>query len=625
MGVEARNPVTIKLNDSELRYRRLFESAQDGILILDAESGAILDVNPFLVNMLGYSRDEFVERRLWEIGAIRDIETSQKAFRSLQKHECIRYENLPLKAKDGRLIHVEFVSNVYQEGRAKVIQCNIRDISKHMRLTSALKETEKMYQGLVNQNPNGIFFIGDSGNILVVNEAMCQVLGYSKSELLAKTIWDIIPPGNMDLYKEKLGKVLDGESIREAVEYELRTKDGQKRYVEIFSFPRYMGQDYIGSQGIALDITTRKAGGVRIRQLLDRLTAMSAIDRFITANFDLELSLTEILSHVTAELGVDAADVLILNPQSQQLEYAAKRGFRSEADVKPPLHLDENYAGRIILERQLIQIPNLNEMPDDLFLKKFLTGHDFMSYYGIPLVTKGKILGVLEVFNRVEMHPDIEWFEFLNALAGQAAIAIENFTLFQRLQRSNSELTLAYDSTIEGWALALELRDKETKGHTQRVTEMAVRLARVFGLSEAELVQVRWGALLHDIGKMGIPDSILHKPGPLSGEEWRIMKNHPLFAYDMLSPIRYLRQALDIPCYHHEKWDGTGYAHGLKGEHIPLIARIFSVVDVWDAMRSDRVYRAAWSDDKVLDHIRSLSGTHFDPRVVDAFLRVLKV
>jgi len=135
-------------------------------------------------------------------------------------------------------------------------------------------------------------------------------------------------------------------------------------------------------------------------------------------------------------------------------------------------------------------------------------------------------------------------------------------------------------------------------------------------LSEADLVQVRWGALLHDIGKMGVPDGILLKPGPLTDEEWVAMKKHPSFAYEMLSPIRYLRLALDIPYCHHEKWDGSGYPHGLKGTQIPLVARIFAVVDVWDALTSDRPYRAAWPEEKVLDHIRSLVGTHFDPQVV---------
>jgi HD-GYP domain-containing protein (c-di-GMP phosphodiesterase class II) len=212
--------------------------------------------------------------------------------------------------------------------------------------------------------------------------------------------------------------------------------------------------------------------------------------------------------------------------------------------------------------------------------------------------------------------------DFLKALAGQAAIAIDNSTLFEGLQRSNTELSIAYDATIEGWSHALDLRDEETEGHTQRVTRMTGKLARLFDLSEVELVQVRWGSLLHDIGKLGVPDSILLKPGPLTDEEWVIMKKHPTFAYEMLSPIRYLRLALDIPYCHHEKWDGTGYPRGLKGEQVPIMARIFAVVDVWDALTSDRPYRKAWSTKEALDHIRSQSGKHLDPQVVEPFLSV---
>ena len=196
--------------------------------------------------------------------------------------------------------------------------------------------------------------------------------------------------------------------------------------------------------------------------------------------------------------------------------------------------------------------------------------------------------------------------------------------MFENLQRSNEDLFQAYDATIEGWSHALDLRDKETEIHTQRSLEMTIKLARMLGVSEADLVQVRWGVLLHDIGKMGVPDGILLKPGPLTDEEWVVMRKHPSLAYEMLSPIRYLRSALDIPYYHHEKWDGTGYPFGLKGNQIPLLARIFALADVWDALNSDRPYRTAWPEEKVREHILAASGTHFDPQVVDAYVQLLK-
>ncbi len=189
--------------------------------------------------------------------------------------------------------------------------------------------------------------------------------------------------------------------------------------------------------------------------------------------------------------------------------------------------------------------------------------------------------------------------------------------------RSNVELTLAYESTLEGWSRALDMRDNETERHTQRVTELTVRLARMMGLSEAELVHIHRGALLHDIGKLAIPDSIVSKPGALTHDQVETMHRHPDYAYELLSPIAYLRPALDIPYCHHEKWDGTGYPRGLKGAEIPLAARIFAVVDVWDALRSDRPYRSAWADGRTRAYIRAQAGKHFDPKVVEVFLQLL--
>jgi putative nucleotidyltransferase with HDIG domain len=426
----------------------------------------------------------------------------------------------------------------------------------------------------------------------------------------------------LDQYRERLTKIIEGHSLTEAAEYAVHGKAGEMHYVEVLSTPHYSGKAIIGFQGTARDITARKRAEEKIQRQLEHLTALSAIDRVIASNFDLKLSLSEILIHVTKELDVDAADILIFNSNSQMLEFGAECGFRTKVVKKAQVRLGESYAGRAALERQLVQIPNLSNEADNLFLKTILKEEDFSCYYGVPLITKGQVKGVLEVFHRTTLVPDAEWLDFLDTLAGQTAIAIENITLFESLQYSNSELALAYDATIEGWSHALDLRDKETEGHSRRVTEMAVKLARAFGLSESELVQVRWGALLHDIGKMGVPDGILHKPGPLTDVEWVSMKKHPTFAYELLSPVRYLRLALDIPHYHHEKWDGTGYPHGLKGVQIPLVARIFAVVDVWDALNSDRPYRPAWEEEKVREHIRASSGAHFDPQVVEAFMQM---
>jgi len=275
------------------------------------------------------------------------------------------------------------------------------------------------------------------------------------------------------------------------------------------------------------------------------------------------------------------------------------------------------------MDRQPIFVPAMSAHDLTGPRAKSLEAESFVTYCAVPLITKGKVKGVLEVFLRAAIEPDQDWLDFLNTLSEQAALAIDNHELFDGMQRSNDELRLAYDTTIEGWSHALDLRDRETEGHTQRVKEMTLKLAHAAGIPDDQIIQIQRGILLHDIGKLGVPDQILLKPGELTEEEWGIMRRHPVYAYELISPIEFLRPALDIPYCHHERWDGTGYPRGLKGEQIPLAARLFSVVDVWDALSSDRPYRKKWPKEKVADYIRSLSGTHFDPHAVELFFDVL--
>ncbi|MBI4631146.1 MAG: HD domain-containing protein, partial [Chloroflexi bacterium] len=355
---------------------------------------------------------------------------------------------------------------------------------------------------------------------------------------------------------------------------------------------------------------------------VERLTALRTVDSGISNSFDMRVTLNILIDQVLTQLNVHAASILI-HKSGLTLEYAAGNGFRSRGVVKTRLRVGESHAGRAALERRTISVPDLGKEPFAP-VNDNMPAEGFVSYYGVPLIAKGQLKGVLQIFHRAPLSPDEEWLDFLQTLAGQAAIAIDNATMFDNLQRVNSELLVAYNATIEGWSRALDLRDQETEGHTQRVTEMALKLAAVVGVEETQLMHLQRGALLHDIGKMGVPDSILLKPGPLSEEEMAIMRRHPQLSYDMLSPIPFLRPALDIPLCHHEKWDGSGYPRQLKGEQIPLVARIFAVVDVWDALISDRPYRAAWPRDKVSEYIREQSGLHFEPRVVEIFLNMIE-
>ena len=373
---------------------------------------------------------------------------------------------------------------------------------------------------------------------------------------------------------------------------------------------------------VVRDATRHKQAEEKFNSQLKRIAALRAIDLAISSSLDLHLALSVVLSQVTAQLVVDAADILLFNQQNM-LEFVAGVGFHTEALMHTHLQLGEGFAGMVALQQKMIRIPDLERGKTGFLRSPRFSEEGFRSYYGVPLVAKGRVRGVMEVFHRTPLSPDADWIEFLETLAGEAAIAVENAVLLKELQRTNFELTLAYNTTIEGWSRALDLRDRDTEGHTQRVTDAAVKLARRLGFSEAELVHVRRGAVLHDIGKMAIPDSILLKPGPLTPEEWDIIRQHPRFAYELLSPIPYLGPALDIPHYHHERWDGSGYPHSLKDNQIPLPARLFSVVDVYDALTSHRPYRPAWKPDDAIAYISNQRGKHFDPEVAGEYLQML--
>lgn len=359
-------------------------------------------------------------------------------------------------------------------------------------------------------------------------------------------------------------------------------------------------------------------------QQLERLTALHGIDTVITSSLDLNFSLERIAEQVRGNLKVDAVHVALYRPILKTFEHGTSQGFHTSMVKTLTFRLGEGYIGQAALERKPVFFPDISQMDPPFFPREAITQEGFVSYYIVPLISKGELQGVLGLLHREKLEPDEGWFNFSRALALQAAIAIDGATLFQNLQRANNELVLAYDRTIEGWARALDLKDEESAGHSRRVTELSVRLAERFGLRGEALADVRRGALLHDIGKMGVPDAILLKEGKLSEEEWAVMKSHTSYAYQLLSPITFLRRAIDIPHAHHEKWNGSGYPRGLKGEQIPLAARIFAVVDVYDALTSDRPYRKAWSEAKTLAHIQAQSGSHFDPKVVKTFLELLE-
>jgi len=609
------------LRDNELSYRLMFTDNPLPMWVYDQETLRFLEVNEAAVIRYGYSRDEFLQMHMTDIRAPEDVPrlVDNAANKRPEQQYSLQSRH---KRKDGQIIDVQLVTHGFEFAGRKAALVVAEDITERNLAEEGLRESEKRFRAIFEGAAIGVALVDMEGRIVKSNPALQEMLGYSADELCSMVFREFTHPDDLTL---NLSLREDGlESHKDYYQMEKRyyRKDGSVLWANL-TVSLVRGHKRAPQFSIAMveDITERKHAQEQVKRQLERQAALRNVDMTISASLDLRVTLNVILDQVTSQLRVDAADVLLLNPHTQMLEYSAGRGFRYDAISRSRLRLGEGYAGRAALERRTLSVPNLSDT-GDLMRAQLLIGEEFVGYSAVPLLVKGQVKGVLEIFHRQTLDPQPEWLDFLEAMAAQAAIAIDNATLFNDQQRSNIELALAYDVTLEGWSRALDLRDKETEGHTQRVTEMTVRLARAMGVSEAELVQIQRGALLHDIGKMGIPDAILLKPGPLTDEEWEIMRRHPVYAYELLSPIAFLKGALDIPYCHHEKWDGTGYPRGLKGEQIPLPARIFAIVDVWDALRSDRPYRAAWGEERVREHIRSLSGTHFDPRVVKAFLEL---
>ena len=488
---------------------------------------------------------------------------------------------------------------------------------------AALQASEKRFRALIENSAEGVTLLDENGKILYDSPSIDRMFGYPAEETLHRSMMDYIHPDDLPNIQNVMEDILQQPERTFSVELRALHQNGSWVWVEV------LGQNLLEDtavRGIIVnvrDITQRKLTEERIHRQVQHLNSLRTVDMAITTSLDLRVTLAVLLEHMISQLGVHAADILLYHPSSQMLVYAAGRGFRSRSVEFTRMRVGESYAGHAALERRMVSIPDLSGQAHPPKFGIFLAEEGFVSYIGAPLIAKAQVKGVLEVYHRAPLVADPEWLDFFETLASQAAIALDSAELFENLQSANLNLILAYDNTLEGWVRALDLRDRETEGHTQRVAEMTTRLAREMGISEEANVHLRRGALLHDIGKIAVSDNILLKPEPLTEEEWQVVRKHPGFAYDLLSPIDYLRPALDIPYSHHEKWDGTGYPRGLKGEQIPLGARIFAIVDVWDALRNDRPYRKGWEQQKVLEHMRSLSGTHFDPRIVEIFLHLV--
>jgi HD-GYP domain-containing protein (c-di-GMP phosphodiesterase class II) len=362
---------------------------------------------------------------------------------------------------------------------------------------------------------------------------------------------------------------------------------------------------------------------IQVENQTKKIQAEYSVNRILQSGSNFRETFQAIFELLSDLVEVDAAIVLKYKPASQHFDLLATHGIDARVLAKIHLYIENGLTRRVVRERQSIQVEDMlaSELGEDHL--NLFSQEGFQTHITIPLIGQRDLLGVIEIFWRKVQYADTWKLEILQMVGEAVTFTLEHTTIVEALRRHNDELTSTYTATIAGLSRALELRDLETDGHTRRVSALTVRLAEHMQIPADQRDSIQQGALLHDIGKLGIPDAVLLKPGSLTPREWKVMQQHPLYAYNILAPIISLRQALDIPLYHHERWNGSGYPYGLVGEQIPLSARLFAVVDVYDALTSDRPYRSAWSRSQALEYLREQAGQHFDPQVVDHFLELI--
>jgi PAS domain S-box-containing protein len=610
--IQSRDLVEQSWRLSERKYRQLVEQASDGIFVTDAH-GRYVDVNPSGCEMLGYAYEELLGMNLTDLLPADELARQPLHIQALKDGGPILFER-KMRRKDGSIFFAEINAKSLDDGRLQGI---VRDVSARKEAEARMRKWAHIFEhtrmGLAISDP-------ESNQIDLANPAYAEMHGYRLDELINVPLENLYPEDHLEEMNENLR--ISNSIGHHIFETAHRRKDGS-------TFPVLIDSTTVSnSNGEKLyliasvqDITERKISEMRIQRQLERLGALRKIDLAISSRLKLDETLDVLIDQVASRIQVDVVIVYMFNSEAGFLELAAGLGIQA-ADPAQMINFSQApYAHQVIENRSSRTITDI----DPARLPFGLTNPDqtSLTYHGMPLMVQDEVIGVLETYHAHPCTHDQDAFDFLEALAGQAAIAIDNTNLYQGLQDTGQQLAEAYDATLEGWSKALELRDQETKGHSHRVTHLTLQLGKEMGLSDQDLIHIRRGTLLHDIGKMAIPDSILLKPGPLTEDEWRTMRLHPVYAYSMLKSVAYLKPALDIPYCHHEWFDGRGYPRGLAGKEIPLAARIFAVVDVWDALRSNRPYRPAWHVSEVRKYLRDQSGIQFDPNIVKRFLEIV--
>ena len=599
-----------ELEASEARYRRLFETAKDGILILDAATGEIDDVNPFLKDMLGYSHEDFIGKKLWQIGPMKNIKESKNAFLELQRKEYVRYENLPLETKDGRLVEVEFVSNVYQINHTKVIQCNIRDITERRRAERAVKEAREYAESIVSTIREPLLVLGTDLRVISANRSFYKMFKVAPEQTdrqfvyeLGNRQWDI--PRLRELLEEILGKNTAFEDFEVENEF-----PAIGRRTMLLNARKILGETN-RTEMILLaieDISERRRMEKALQESKERFEYRSFHDG-LTGLYN-----RYYFSEQMARLGKDlarSAPVSIILIDIDGLKIVNDTlGHKAGDDLLIS-------AAKIIAEC-FRQVDIIARIGGDEFCI-ILPGVDRKA----ALAKKNKISKSVGEYNR--NNPSIP----LNMSVGVATFRdLQEETIYDIYQRADEnmyeykliQVGSQKSKVIDILLAALAERDFVAQGHAERLSRLAEILAGRMHLSDDETKNLILLAKVHDMGKVGIPDKILFKPRKLSEDEFEKMKEHAQIGYSLANRSKELFHIAHLIRHHHEFWDGSGYTDGLKGEQIPLECRVFSIIDAYDAMTNTRPYRKGISKKRAIKELRRCSGTQFETKLVDEFV-----
>jgi PAS domain S-box-containing protein len=643
------------LRQSESSYRGLFNSVAEAIYIQD-RSGHFLDVNEGAVNLYGYAREEIMHRTLAFLSAPgkNDLEAINTAIQLAFTGKPQQFEFWGLRKngevfpKDVRMykgtyfgqeVLIAFAQDITARKKAEqALQRRLKEITilHNLARASILVNTTDELVELVTQEVGNSFY-PDNFGVLFLDETRQILQAHPSYRGITEKIQEIA-----DFEKSISGPVLTSGRPRRIADVRL-----EPYYVQVTAdihselcVPIKTGERTIGvinaeskqldffsddDERLLLTIARQMAIAIERIQLFNserkrrqEAETLRQATAALSTSLDLSHVLDSILTSLKEVVPYDSASVFLL--EGDRLRITTTHGVENaEQLIGKTFPSDDVLFQEVQTNRRPIILADAQLDPRFNRWGEAVHTHGWMS---VPLITRDIVIGYVTLDNHKISAYSQDAGALAQAFAHQAAAAIENARLFEGMQHSLEEINQAYESTIEGWSKAMDLRDKETEGHTLRVTVMATQLAQRLNITGEELVHIRRGALLHDIGKMGVPDRILLKPDRLKDEELLIMRRHPQYAYDMLSPVAYLRPALAIPYCHHEFWDGSGYPQGLKGEQIPLAARLFAVIDVWDALTSDRPYRPAWTPKEALHYITGLSGIQFDPAIVVEFLKM---